>query len=348
MSVSNLFYPNNDTLYCGILNAGALNVGTETITNLTVTNLKTLNNTLLSQSATQTNPTVFIGNPALSTLQIGQATVSGAFFSDSAPGDMCISNTAADNILIGVSGANPQLLLNSGNCNVLGTLMITENAVVGNSNPTPQLTFGQSSYPIVGTSTAGAAFFTNELANDLVLVNTSGTNQVIIGVGSGTASQIAVQASDVMFNVGLYLPTPGGNPGLLNDYEIYTDLANSYSGIWTASLSITLEFTRIGNQVTVAQLSDVLANATTASYITWSGTIPARLVPVQAAIRIPLMVKDNQSNTAPTPAESGYAVITNTGTITIFNSTTVTNVFSGLSTTGTSGVYSWAGTYSLT
>jgi hypothetical protein len=349
MSIANLLVPNNLTIYCNILNANILNVLTLTVTNLNVTNLTTQNNTFLSQSATQLNPSVFIGSPATSTIVIAQASGSGSFFSDAVVGDLCIRDSGA-NIRMGILGVGTSTM------NMNGTqLNVNTNTKLAANSTIPTVTIGSTSNDVIGVATSAGNFFTNSTPGDFCMINQSASNNLLLGVGDGTtASQLSLTQTDANFSVGVSFPTIGGTPDFLDYYETFQLLTGQYSGPWTASLSVGLEFTRIGNVVTLSQLSDVLSSSGsgTPSIITYSGaTIPTRFLPVQAIVRLPVVIINNgvSISGASTAQGSGFVSLTNTGNLTVAVSSTTglasSTFFTSPSGGNSSGVYSFTVCY---
>lgn len=200
-------------------------------------------------------------------------------------------------------------------------------------------------------------YFTNTTAGDVAIRDSLGSIQIGQGNGTDTSSiTIGSTASPVAFHTGITLPTSGGTPQVLNYYEEYVDLSNTYGGIWGASQAVTLTFTRLGNVVTLVQNSNVLVNATTSGIITWSGTIPTRLrpnIPPGSNIVLPVKIANNLTNIYPTTymSQPGSIQITDAGKIYITvdypqGGGTGGN-FSGTATNGPSGVYAFAVSYTV-
>lgn len=140
---------------------------------------------------------------------------------------------------------------------------------------------------------------------------------------------------------GIVFPSVGATtPAQLNYYET-VNIAFVFSGIWTSFQNQTLNFTRIGNTVTVQALGSILASVSGAGPIIANSPIPARFRPTTPTnISIPIVVLNNSIDSF------GTFLVTNTGNITIANG--AYNVSGGTFTvSGNGGFYPFSVCYTI-
>jgi filamentous hemagglutinin len=135
-------------------------------------------------------------------------------------------------------------------------------------------------------------------------------------------------SGNMTLNVGLYLPSSGATASLLNYYAT-TSTSTTATGVWAASQSTTLTYTRVANVVTIG-LTSVQANGnSTSAAISISTSLPAWASPT-GATRYASCIVYNDSSTS----SFGVVQVNTSGAITIYASAGLANFTSGTSSQG--------------
>ncbi len=299
MSIANLFQPNNYDLFCDALTANTLNVDTQAINTLAV-------NTITS------NPT----GGTIAILDNVNMTI--------------LKSLTAGLINVGTIQSN----ITGNNVTLQGIVFYPTNQI---AFPAASLSRKLSLFSTTSPTDTTEFYGFGVQPNTLVYETLSTVADHVFYAGTGVNTNIE------LFRVkgsggGFVLPSVGAaTAGQLNYYETIS-ATYSFTGIWAGSQTGTVSITRTGNQVTVNLQSNVLANATTSSYIVCSPAIPARLSPA-VAVSGTSLVRDNGTQT------TGLIQILSGGAINIYKLAGGNFYFSGLSSSGTSGVMSFSVTY---
>jgi len=299
MSIADLFEPNNYDLFCDSLTANTLNIDTQAINTLAV-------NTITS-------------NPTGGTIAI------------------------QDNVNINSSKSLTTGLINVGtiNSNISGNAVTLQGISFYPTNqiqfPAASLSRKLSLYSSTSPSDTTEFYGFGVQPNTLVYQTQTTSADHVFYAGTGVSTNIE------LFRVkgsggGVILPSVGAaTAAQLNYYETIS-ATYSFTGIWAGSQTGTVSITRIGNRVTLNMQSNILANATTSSFILCSPAIPTRLSPA-FALQETLLVQDNGTQT------TGFVQIQPGGTLSIYKASGSNFYFSGSSSSGTSGVYGFSVTY---
>lgn len=193
-------------------------------------------------NVTGTNATCTIG----ANLNLAQASGSGAFFSGTVSGDTCIrqSNTGFS-IYLGVgSGTAQQQISNT-------AVNFRVNPAV-NTSTNPAITVGTNF--TIAQPTANAQFFTNGLTGDCAIRQSSTTNTLRLGVGTGAqASGLDISLTAVSVNLAtlacagsLTVAVNASVTGTLSAGLLFTGSTATFGSALDASSIITLSSTTAG------------------------------------------------------------------------------------------------------
>jgi len=223
--------------------------------------------------------------------------------------------------------------------------------IVGNNLP---LNCGTANNIIV-TSSGGGSYFTDAQTGDMCIRQIAATG-MRIGYGTGVSNLVLANGANT-FNYNVNTPSmivgsnttttgiqllnniSGYSAATLNAYSTLGAGGQLFSGIWAGNVSIALSISRIGNIVSFQLLSDLLANATTASYISYNSVIPSFLCPYNNQF-IQITTVDNNVQ------QTGLCQITTGGAISIY-ATSAGGNYTGISTLGTSGCRAFNAHYNV-
>jgi len=137
--------------------------------------------------------------------------------------------------------------------------------------------------PLVGYASGTGSYFSDAVAGDMVLRNsTFTTSKILLGSGGEAGSAMWVNASTVQTNNvlnavgGAKFATTGGTASTLTYYEDSVSEAQTISGPFSSS--ITISVSRIGNIVTIV-IPTVTTTATASAIATFSANLATRFCP---------------------------------------------------------------------
>jgi hypothetical protein len=198
---------------------------------------------------------------------------------------------------------------------------------------------------INGVKTFGSAPVLTPLTASQAVVTDASKNLASLQYATTSTASTLVQRdafSDIYLaslrpSVGIYLPNPtGGSVPVLDHYEEYDASSDGvYQGIWASNQTATINFIRIGRQVTIV-FTQINAAATISSVITWSGFVKTRFQPV-IDFYGPAVIINNSS----TQNAGGRIKVSAVGVITIGASSTGGN----FTASGNGGIAGFSVTY---
>ncbi len=123
----------------------------------------------------------------------------------------------------------------------------------------------------------------------------------ILSAATSTISTLAVTSGTVtslyIGTGGIYLPTSGGTPSILNFYEVYTDsTSNGWSGPLGA-FTLNIKYVRIGETCGISFSNKTGTSSSSAAFV--SSTIPTRFRPSQNFIHTFIRVSSGGTQTTP-------------------------------------------------
>jgi hypothetical protein len=309
-----------------------LTTSNPTFNNLTVSEINgqtipsTIGNVVGPGSSTNTAIARFNGTTGMlienSTVTLSNGGVIAGATVDSAANTVNVSGT---NINTLVSNTNPLLTTSNPTFN-----NITVSEINGQTIPS---TIGNVVGPGSSTNTAIAIF---NGTTGMLIENSTAT---INGSGNVSAASMIVGSNTTTTGIQFQNNISGYGPATLNAYSTLSVGGQLFSGIWAGNVSIALSISRIGNTVSFQLLSDLLANATTASYISYNSVISSYLCPYNNQF-IQITTVDNGVQ------QTGLCQITSGGAISIYPTSAGGN-YTGLSTLGTSGCRAFNAHYNV-